>query len=272
MKKILVLTPVKNALKNLNGYFQLLGKLNYPKHLINIGILEGDSSDGTYDAIKQRLPELNTQFNKVQLWKRDYGFEVPEEMFRWSKDIQIERRSTLAKCRNYLLSKALQDEDWVLWLDVDVIEYPNNIIELLLATNKDIVHPNCVREYGGDSFDLNAWRDKGKKHLHDLKSEGKLVPIHAVGGTMLLIRADIHREGLIFPTFLFGNRHPLIRHYNGFFTKKAMFNYFKQFSFSDIIRRRFQGEIETEGLGMMAYEMGYQCWAMPHLEILHDKE
>ena len=172
MSKILILTPVKNATKNLDGYFQLLKQLTYPKHLISVGLLEGDSDDGTLPAIEKRLPTLNQTFRKVAVWKRDYGFNIPEGMFRWSKDIQVQRRSTLAKCRNYLLSKALQDEDWVLWIDVDVIEYPKNIIELLLATNKNIVHPNCVRAYGGDSFDLNAWRDKGKKHLHDLKAEG----------------------------------------------------------------------------------------------------
>jgi hypothetical protein len=30
-----------------------------------------------------------------------------------------------------------------------------------------------------------------------------------------------------------------------------------------------QGEIETEGLGLMASDMGYQCWGMPNLRILH---
>ena len=29
------------------------------------------------------------------------------------------------------------------------------------------------------------------------------------------------------------------------------------------------GEIETEGLGMMAHDMGYECWGMPNLEIRH---
>jgi len=157
----------------------------------------------------------------------------------------------------------------VLWIDADVIEYPTDIIERLLTVQKDIVHPNCVKEYGGRSYDLNAWRDKGKKHLHDLREEGDLVKIDTVGGTMLLIKADLHREGLIFPPFLFGNRHPMIRNNNGFFDKKTIL---KEFSISEIVNRRFQGEIETEGLGMMAYEMGYECWALPNLEIRHIDE
>jgi peptide chain release factor subunit 1 len=32
------------------------------------------------------------------------------------------------------------------------------------------------------------------------------------------------------------------------------------------------GELETEGLGIMAGDMGYQCWGMPNLEILHADE
>ena len=118
--------------------------------------------------------------------------------------IQVARRAAISKSRQLSALAALDDEDWVLWLDVDVVEYPPDIIERLLAAGRDIVHPNCVKEYGGRSFDLNAWRDQGRLHLHDLRSEGDLVRLHAVGGTMLLVRADLHREGLVFPPFLYG--------------------------------------------------------------------
>ena len=32
------------------------------------------------------------------------------------------------------------------------------------------------------------------------------------------------------------------------------------------------GEIETEGFGLMALDMGVQCWGLPTLEILHANE
>lgn len=83
---------------------------------------------------------------------------------------------------------------------------------------------------------------------------------------MLLVRADLHRDGLIFPPFLFGTRSPLIRSSNHLSTNADIL---RNYSLMDIMRRRFQGEIETEGLGIMAYEMGYECWGMPNLEILH---
>ena len=31
------------------------------------------------------------------------------------------RRSILARSRNYLLSYALRNQEWVLWLDVDIV-------------------------------------------------------------------------------------------------------------------------------------------------------
>jgi len=267
--KILILTPVKNAEKHLDLYFQLIDQLNYPKELISLGFLEGDSLDNTYGYIQQKITQLEKDYHSAKIWRKNFNFQVPEGMFRWSLNIQVKRRSILAKCRNYLLSKALQDEDWVLWIDVDLIEYPEDIIETLLAAKKDIVHPNCVKEFGGNSFDLNAWRDKGKYYMHDLRKEGDLVKIHAVGGTMLLVKADLHREGLIFPTFLFGKRSGLIRQNNNFFTKKGLL---KEFGIQGILSREFQGEIETEGLGIMAHEMGYECWAMPNVEIRHANE
>lgn len=68
---------------------------------------------------------------------------------------------------------------------------------------------------------------------------------------MLLIRADIHREGLIFPPFLYCGEHKLARDPGPW----AAYG------------RR--GEIETEGLGLMAFDMGHLCWGMPDEEVIH---
>lgn len=268
-KDILILTPVKDAVKHLDRYLELLSNLTYPKENISIGILEGDSSDDTHDYLSNLLPALNRTFKKVSLWKRDYSFEIPENLARYDSSIQLKRRSVLAKSRNYLLSKALQDQDWVLWLDVDLIEYPANIIEQLLSYNKEIIHPNAVRVYGGKSFDRNAWSNAGKLHLHDLKPTGKLVKLDSVGGTMLLVKSDLHREGLIFPPYLYGRKSPKIRSNNHLVGEVALIDKIRSLL---NIQNQHQGEIETEGFGIMAGDMGYECWGLPHLEILHSME
>jgi Anp1 len=234
---------VKDAADCIDGYCNRLRSLTYPHERISLGILESDSRDSTYFDFKNRLGRLRREFRRVGLWKRDFGYRIPRGIHRGAEPIQIERRTVLAKSRNHLLFHALDDEDWVLWIDVDVVEYPPNLIEQLLATGKMIVQPHCVLEYGGRTFDQNGWRDQGRLHLDDLRGEGELVELDAVGGTVLLVHADLHRDGLIFPAFLYGRENPRMR--------------------------KDRGELETEGLGIMARDMGHTSWGMPHLEILH---
>jgi glycosyltransferase involved in cell wall biosynthesis len=243
---VLILTPVKNAARHAESWQRGLESLTYPRRLISIGVMEGDSDDGTYERFAQAAGALRGTFRGAGIWKRDFGFRIPPGVPRWEPAIQVARRSVLARSRNHLLLHALDDEEWVLWLDADVIEYPPDVIERLLAAGQDIVHPHCVLEYGGRSYDTNAWRDHGTRHLHDLRAEGDLVPLDSVGGTMLLVRADVHRDGIVFPSFPYGLPHPKIRTGN-----------------------HWRGEIETEGLAMMAADAGIQCWGMPWLEIRH---
>ncbi|MFQ5485209.1 MAG: hypothetical protein ACE5DO_07730, partial [Desulfobacterales bacterium] len=173
----------------------------------------------------------------------------------WETSQQFKRRSIMAKSRNYLLSEALEDEEWVLWIDVDVARWPGDVIEQLLTAKRDIVAPNCLSVRTGVTFDYNTFKLKpgaenldwspyimdgilqppigyGRLYLSDLRKYD-CVEIDAVGGTMLLIRADLHREGLIFPPF------------------------------------SYKLHIETEGLAQMAKDMGYRSWGLPNLEIFH---
>jgi hypothetical protein len=117
--------------------------------------------------------------------------------------------------------------------------------------------PNCLVESSQTPFDMNTFKLKpgadkldwtpyimdgilqppngfGRTYLSDLR-HSDLVEVDGVGGTMLLVRADLHREGLVFPTF------------------------------------PYKHLIETEGLAAMARDMGYQCWGLPNLEIYHPR-
>jgi len=249
--KVLILTPVKDAARHLERYVRNLEQLEYPREQLAIGLIEGDSRDGTYEALLALSPRLAKRFCRVGLWKRDYGFRMPVNVPRWTAAYQLQRRAVLARSRNQLLMRALGDADWVLWLDVDVISYPPDLIRALLSYSRDILHPNCVLEPGGPSFDLNAWRDKARLTLSDLRGANGPVRLDSVGGTVLFVKADLHRDGLIFPPFRYGIANPHIR------DKHPVWG---------------QGELETEGLGMMARDMGSQCWGLPDLEVLHAKD
>ncbi|RYG51164.1 hypothetical protein EON67_03920 [archaeon] len=149
---------------------------------------------------------------------------------------------------------------------------PADSLKRLLAAKQAIVVANCVMTPGGRSYDLNSWRspksdlgndakledvrkffDKlhadfiAQGHPHALQIEGQggepnlylhklrtnsseIVRLDAVGGTMLLVSADLHRAGLIFPPFIYRHR------------------------------------IETEGLSMMALDMGVLvCTPVAHV-------
>ena len=247
---VLILTPVKDCARELERYSILLDTLTYPRSLVSVGLLESDSRDATWETVQSLLPRLAAGRKRAQVWKRDFGFQIPGEALRWEPWVQLPRRAALAKSRNHLLFHALDDEDWVLWIDADLAFYPPDIIERLLAVERSIVQPHCVCVRGGPTFDWNAWRSQGSLHLDDLRSEGELVRLDAVGGTMLLVQADLHRDGLVFPTFPYGRINPRGRQ-------------------PSPITGTAGGEIETEGLGLMAADMGHQCWGLPHLEILH---
>lgn len=248
---VLILTPVKQAAGHLSRYFALIEQLEHPAERLSLGMLVSDSTDGTYEALEARLPELRSRLARVTLTRRDFGFELPQGLPRWAAAWQRTRRAVLAKSRNHLLFAALRDEDWVLWLDVDVFDYPRDVIARLLETGKDIVHPHCVIEPGGATFDWNAWRRQGRERMDMLRGGPSLVRLDAVGGTMLLVRADVHRAGLIFPPYLYGRESRYARKPSPFTQDGSV------------------GEIETEGLGMMAKDMGIEVWGMPNLEIVH---
>ncbi len=251
--RILILTPVKDAMRYLPAFLEKLRTLAFPHDYISLAFLESDSQDGTSTYLAGELSGLCQEFSRAELFRRDFGLRL--ESKRWESSTQYERRATLARSRNYLLAQALHDEAWVLWVDADLARFPPDIIEQLLASGKDIVTPNCLALGTNRSFDLNTfklapgaekldWRPYivdgilqpppgfGRLYLSDLRAYDA-VTLDGVGATMLLVRADIHREGLVFPTFS----------YHGF--------------------------IETEGLALMARHMGYHCWGLPKVEIFH---
>ncbi|MEY2698269.1 MAG: hypothetical protein RL720_225 [Actinomycetota bacterium] len=251
-EKLLILTPMKNATRHLDRYFRNLSQLEQDPATISLGFLVSDSTDGTLEALTEREPELRKKYRDVTITARDFGYAVPEGLTRWSNVVQPARRTVLAKSRNHLLFAALKDEDWALWIDVDVASYPADVVTQMWETGKSIIHPNCVFEPGGRAFDGNAWRQAGTLFMHGMRGH-KLVRLEGVGGTMLLVRADIHRDGLVFPAFPYGVRSPFARHRNE-------------------VAGVGGGEYETEGLAFMAKDMGHETWGMPDLEIVHYPE
>src|SRR5687767_496997 len=113
---VLILTPVKNAARYVETYVRGLSRLTYPRHLVSVAVLESDSSDETYELFERELTELNSIFRRANLYRKNFGYQLPRGYPRYANHLQVERRTILAKSRNHLLFRALDDEDWVLWL------------------------------------------------------------------------------------------------------------------------------------------------------------
>jgi peptide chain release factor subunit 1 len=244
---VLVLTPMKDSARFLPRYAELLERLDWPRERLSIGILEGDSRDGTADALARLRPRLERRARRLTLVSRDFGFRMPAGVPRWAPAFQLARRTVLARARNHVLFRALDDEDWVLWIDADLADYPADVLRRLIGSGHDLVMPRCVVTPGGRAFDANAWGAKGAVDFNHTGGQSR-IRLDSMGGTMLLVKADLHRDGLVFPCFRYGVESPRIRDRHPVWGK---------------------GEVETEGLGIMATDMGVQGWGLCDLEIVH---
>jgi hypothetical protein len=152
---------------------------------------------------------------------------------RHDDNIQYERRASLAVIRNILMSRALQDEKHLFWIDADVIDMTQNMITTMVGraeANKEEVGLITARSdlIGAPNYDRNSWgidrnvgeillavsedkRDGVNRRLLDTRryipeqTRGligdQLGRLDSVGGTSLYIRADLVRNGVNFPAF-----------------------------------------------------------------------
>ncbi|KAI5310650.1 Golgi mannosyltransferase complex subunit, partial [Ascosphaera atra] len=190
------------------------------------------------------------------------------EAERHKLEIQKERRKAMARARNSLLFTTLgPSTSWVLWLDADIIETPSTLIQDLTHHDKPIIVPNCYQRYINPDtkkadirpYDYNSWVDSDAAlrlasqigpddvllegyaemptyrslmaHMADRNEhadKNALMRLDGVGGTALLVKADVHRDGAMFPPFPFYHL------------------------------------VETEGFAKMARRLGWECWGLPN--------
>lgn len=191
-----------------------------------------------------------------------------DEKERHKIENQKIRRESMSRARNSLLFTTLGPAtSWVLWLDADIIETPHTLIEDLASHNRAVIVPNCYqRYYNTDTkkmdtrpYDYNSWRDSdtalemaAKMGPDEILLEGyaemptyralmaymadkesnpdprKIVPLDGVGGTALMVKAEVHRDGAMFPPFPFYHM------------------------------------VETEGFAKMARRLGYSLFGLPN--------
>lgn len=255
--KVLILSPLRNAAKFLPTFAEQLSHLDYPHSLIRIGFAEEGSSDDSFRIATEIASALKTNhgFSNATVYK----LQISGNNFTLAdrRDIQIElqRRGHMARARNILASLALTDEKWILWIDVDVKIFRPDLIKQFLYSDKDVMVASALAEYTSKylsheatayrDYDLNSFNESiinGKAvrlQAHDFKAMGREVPIQFVGACALMLRADCVRRGLHFPEKIIRSPKSEVQ------------------------------AIESEGLGLLARQMGFGVFVLPFLEVYH---
>ncbi|KAJ9293501.1 CAZyme family GT62 [Paecilomyces variotii] len=199
-----------------------------------------------------------------------------DEKERHKMENQKIRRESMSRARNSLLFTTLgPSTSWVLWLDADIIETPPTLIQDMASHNKAVIVPNCFQRYYNNDkkkmdvrpYDYNSWRDSDTAQqlaqkmgpdeillegyaemptyrtlmayladTGDERKQNKVIPLDGVGGTALLVKAEVHRDGAMFPPFPFYHM------------------------------------VETEGFAKMARRLGYECFGLPNYFVYHYNE
>lgn len=256
--RLTVLVPVRDAASHLPRCVELIRRLELPKANVKLVFCEGDSIDGSYDWLQAFAESARGEFRDVRVLRHEVGTSV-DRATRWYPSLQRTRRSGIARARNHLIRHGLDPtDDWVLWIDADVCDYPADVVHRLMAERCKVVVPNCVLSPDGPSFDLNSFVERephgspayvrrlfdglyqppadvpSRWHLHDLRYLDR-VPLDGIGGTMILVHASVHRAGVDFPEL------------------------------------PYRDHIETEAFGLLARDAGVTPVGLPNLLILHSR-
>jgi len=219
----------------------------------------------------QKFGPEKDRFKSIIILRQDFDPPIPsqDEAERHKMQNQKPRRAAMAKARNSLLFTTLgPSTSWVLWLDADMVETPPTLVQDLARHNRPLIVPNCFQRYYNEEkkrmderpYDFNNWQDSPTAQklaaqmgpddilLEGYKDMGTYralmaymyeeggdinfeVPLDGVGGTALLVKADVHRDGAMFPPFAFYHL------------------------------------IETEGFAKMARRLGWQASGLPNYKV-----
>ena len=215
----------------------------------------------------QTGPESN-RFASVTILRQDFEVPIAQdEATRHKLENQKARRAAMSKARNSLLFTTMGPSTaWVLWLDSDIVETPSTLIQDLASHDKPIIVPNCMQRYINEEgqpdvrpYDFNTWQDSSSAQelaksmgpddiilegyaematyrtlmskvadMDQSRDQRRIMQVDGVGGTALMVKAEVHRDGAMFPPFPFYHL------------------------------------IETEGFAKMARRLGWSCWGLPN--------
>lgn len=236
--------------------------------------IEGDVALRHLERRVKSVQRSSRKFKKITILRQDspsLGSQVEKE--RHALAVQKERRGMMALARNSLLFTTLSPvTSWCLWLDADIVETPHTILEDMIAHDKPVLSCNVYQRFVDDNkqpairpYDFNNWVEspEGLRIASTMNDDEIIVEgyreiatyrtlmaylfskdadkdvemaIDGVGGGAVLVKADVHRDGAMFPSFPFYHL------------------------------------IETEGFAKMAKRLGYEVYGLPNYLVYHYNE
>ncbi|KAK0248338.1 hypothetical protein B0A54_01155 [Friedmanniomyces endolithicus] len=212
--------------RSLYDFLDLLAVTGLNISTVSLGIWTASSEQfRNMQVAVDRLP-----FARVAIYHQEDTSEGAAYENRHNPQFQLARRSGLAKLRNRLMLSALQDEEHILWLDADVVELSPGIAPTMLKHSASIANAGIItamcHQNEMDNYDKNAWKLASPELLGSVPDDEReatvaklvatrvfvpelirgtndsaIVPLDSVGGTILLIRAGLVRQGLTFPHY-----------------------------------------------------------------------
>lgn len=225
--------------------------------------------------------------NKVTLiyapfLEKDLGFTRDE---RHRNYVQRKRRRNIARSRNFLLYNSLEDHEYTLFIDADVVDFAyNNTLDKFIKLDLDIIVP---RISVGDitDYDKNSWRGpRAKPNDDDLRFmdenkwdewDKKWTPHddHNMWHFNHFAEnkngeKDSHEGDLDYYVPLDSVGGAVLYAKADVYRKGAMFTTSYVVG-TEWTRHEGYDGIETEGLCYVARPMGFKCWGFPNLVAHH---
>ncbi|CAI4216586.1 unnamed protein product [Parascedosporium putredinis] len=220
-ESVLILTPMTRFYQD---YWDNLLKLSYPHELITLGFILPKTKEGNAATAALQKQVIKTQkgpekdrFNMVTILRQDFDPDLA------SHDKPLIAPNCFQRFKDPKTGK--MDErpyDFNNWQDSEAAQ------KLAAQMGPDDI---LVEGYA----ELPTYRTL-MAHLSDGGNIHTEMPIDGVGGATLLVKADVHRDGAMFPAFSFYHL------------------------------------IETEGFAKMAKRLGWKATGLPNYKVYHYNE
>ncbi len=210
------------------SFINLVAETAYPVNRLSVGIMT--SSEDAFGELTTLIASTEYARSHV-IYHPGFGSSTHRRADRHHDSEQKGRRRTIARLRNYLMLRTLQNEEHLIWLDADVYWLSAGIIQQMIQQsrvwqNSDVevglITARCTQA-DNQNYDRNAWSGPRLKptasQLVDSfipqptqetqfmdglvkgTSDDDLVRLDSVGGTILYLKSEAVHQGLNFLTY-----------------------------------------------------------------------